>query len=159
MPTTVMPFLWYTDKAEEAARFYCSVIPDSKIISSHDMPADSPSGPAGSVKIVQFVLAGRPFMAMAAGKHDPFNDAISLMIEVDTQAELDRIWNALLEGGGKEIVCGWLKDRYGVSWQITPKRLNEMMGDPDRAAAKRAAEAMMTMVKLDIAEVERAFKG
>ena len=155
MPT-VMPFLWYTDKAEEAARFYCAVIPDSKIISSHDMPADSPSGPPGSVKVVQFVLAGRPFMAMAAGKHDPFNHAISLMVEVDTQDELDRIWNALLDGGAPEA-CGWLKDRYGVSWQITPRRLNEMMAAPDRAAAKRAAEAMMNMVKLDIAELEKAF--
>jgi predicted 3-demethylubiquinone-9 3-methyltransferase (glyoxalase superfamily) len=95
-------------------------------------------------------------MAMAAGKHDPFNHAISLMVEVDTQDELDRIWNALLDGGAPEA-CGWLKDRYGVSWQITPRRLNEMMAAPDRAAAKRAAEAMMTMVKLDIAELEKAF--
>jgi predicted 3-demethylubiquinone-9 3-methyltransferase (glyoxalase superfamily) len=154
----LLPFLWYTDKAEEAAAFYCSIIPNSKILSSHNMPADSPSGPPGAVKIVQFELAGRPFMAMAAGKHDPFNDAISLMLEVDTQDELDRLWNALLDGG-KPSACGWLKDRYGVSWQITPRRLNAMMAAPDRAAAKRAAEAMMKMVKLDIAELERAFKG
>lgn len=155
----IKTFLWYTDKAEEAARFYCSVIPNSSFTSVTDMPAESPSGPPGSVKIVEFVLAGVPFMAMAAGKHDDFNDAISLMIEVDTQEELDRIWDRLKQGGGKSVACGWLKDRYGVSWQITPKRLNEMMRDPDRAAAKRAAEAMMTMVKLDIAELERAFAG
>ena len=154
----IKPFLWYSDKAEEAAAFYCSVIPDSKITSSHDLPAESPSGPPGSVKIVEFILAGRPFMAMAAGQLEPFNHAISLMVEVDNQEELDRIWNALLDGGAPEA-CGWLKDRYGVSWQITPKRLNEMMSDPDRAAARRAAEAMLNMVKLDLAELERAFAG
>ncbi len=154
----IKPFLWYSEKAEEAARLYCSVIPNSSFTGATDMPAESPSGPPGSVKIVEFVLAGVPFMAMAAGKHDDFNDAISLMIEVDTQEELDRIWDGLLDGGAP-VACGWLKDRYGVSWQITPKRLNEMMRSPDRAAAKRAAEAMMTMVKLDIAELEKAFGG
>ncbi len=154
----IKPFLWYSEKAEEAARFYCSVIPNSSFTSATDMPAESPGGPSGSVKIVEFVLAGVPFMAMGTKQMDPFNHAISLMVEVDTQEELDRIWNALLDGGAPEA-CGWLKDRYGVSWQITPRRLNEMMRDPDRAAAKRAAEAMMTMVKLDIAELEKAFGG
>ncbi len=154
----IKPFLWYTDQAEEAAAFYCSVIPNSKITRRTDMPAESPSGPPGSVKVLEFELAGRPFMAMSAGKLDPFNHAISLMVECDTQDEIDRIWDALLDGGEPEA-CGWLKDRYGVSWQITPKRLNEMMADPDREAARRAAEAMMEMVKLDIAELERVFAG
>jgi predicted 3-demethylubiquinone-9 3-methyltransferase (glyoxalase superfamily) len=154
----IKTFLWYSEKVEEAAAFYCSVIPNSKITSSHDLPAESPSGPPGSVKIVEFVLAGRPFMAMAAPPMDRFNHAISLMIECDTQEELDRVWNALLDGGAPQA-CGWLKDRYGLHWQITPRRLNQMMSDPDRAAARRAAEAMLKMVKLDIAELERAFAG
>jgi predicted 3-demethylubiquinone-9 3-methyltransferase (glyoxalase superfamily) len=153
---TIVPFLWYAKEAEEAAKFYCSIFPDSKVESVTAMPADSPSGPAGSVKVVEFTLCGRPFQAMSAGPLDPFNHAVSFMVECDDQAEIDRYWQALGEGGSYEP-CGWLKDRFGLSWQIVPKVMGEMMKDADRAAARRAAEAMLKMKKLDIAELERAY--
>jgi predicted 3-demethylubiquinone-9 3-methyltransferase (glyoxalase superfamily) len=159
MANKISPFLWYTDKAAEAAAFYASIFPDSKVTGVYTMPADSPSGPAGSVEIVEFTLCGQSFAAMGAGEHHPFNDAISLYVSCEDQAELDRYWNALLEGGGKAVACGWLTDRYGVRWQITPRRLLELMKDEDRARAKRVAEAMLKMVKLDIAELERAARA
>jgi predicted 3-demethylubiquinone-9 3-methyltransferase (glyoxalase superfamily) len=152
------PCLWYSEKAEEAAKFYVSLLPDSRIDSVTAMPADTPSGPAGSVKIVEFTLLGQPFLAFTGGPLDPFNHAISMMVICDTQEEIDRLWAALLEGGAAEA-CGWLKDRYGLSWQITPRQLGEMMKDKDRARAKRVAEAMMGMVKLDIAGLQRAYEG
>lgn len=154
----VIPNLWYTDRAEEAARFYASVIPDSRVDRVTVMPGETPAGPEGSVVIVEFTLAGRPFVAFSAGAMDPFNHAISLMVECDTQAEIDRLWDALSEGGQVEQ-CGWLRDRYGVAWQITPRVLFDMVGGPDRAAARRATEAMLGMVKLDIAALERAHRG
>ena len=157
MPT-VTPWLWYSEKAEEAARFYVSLIPDSRIDSVTPLPADSPSGPAGSVQVVEFILAGRPFMAMSAGPLDPFNHAVSFMIECEDQAEVDRLWDAL-SAGGKVEQCGWLKDRYGLSWQIAPKALGEMMKDKDRAKARRVAEAMLKMVKLDVEGLRRAYEG
>lgn len=158
MTTRLIPLMWYTDEAEEAARFYVSIIPDSRIDHVTAMPADTPSGPEGSVTVVDFTIAGQRVGAMSAGPLEPFNHAISLMIECDTQDEIDRLWDALVEGGGAEQ-CGWLRDRYGVCWQITPRRLNEMMRSPDRAAARRAAQAMLGMIKLDIAALERAFAG
>jgi predicted 3-demethylubiquinone-9 3-methyltransferase (glyoxalase superfamily) len=154
----IVPHLWYTDKAEEAAAFYASVIPNSKVISVTALPADSPSGPAGSVKVVEFTLLGQPFVAFSAGPLDPFNHAVSFMIECDDQAEIDRLWDALGKDGTIEH-CGWLKDRYGLSWQIAPRALGDMMKDPDRAKAKRVAEAMMKMVKLDLAQLEAAYRG
>ena len=154
----IVPFLWYTEKAEEAAAFYASLIPNSKVDSVTALPADTPSGPAGSVKVVEFTLMGQPFMAISAGPLDPFNHAVSFIIEVDTQAEIDRLWTTLSKGGETEQ-CGWLKDRYGLCWQITPSVLGKMMKDPDRARAKRAAEAMLKMTKLDIAGLERAYNG
>jgi predicted 3-demethylubiquinone-9 3-methyltransferase (glyoxalase superfamily) len=154
----IAPFLWYAKEAEEAARFYCSIFPDSRVVRVTAMQAESPSGPPGSVKVVEFLLFGQPFMAMSAGPMDPFNHAISLMVSCETQVELDRYWNALLEGGQTEA-CGWLKDRYGVSWQIVPKVLGEMMADPDPARARRTAEAMMKMIKLDIAGLQAAYEG
>ena len=154
----VTPCLWYAEKAEEAARFYVSLIPDSRIDSVTPLPADSPSGPAGSVQVVGFTLAGRPYMAMSAGPLDPFNHAVSFMIECDDQAEVDRLWDALSEGGTVER-CGWLKDRYGVSWQIVPKALGQMMKDKDRTKARRVAEAMLKMVKLDVEGLRRAYDG
>jgi predicted 3-demethylubiquinone-9 3-methyltransferase (glyoxalase superfamily) len=153
------PFLWYSDQAEEAARFYASIIPDSRVDSVVTMPADSPSGPAGSVVVVEFTLAGRDVMAMSAGPMDPFNNAISIMLECDTQAEIDRLWDGLLRGGGKPQACGWLQDRYGLRWQVAPRVLQDMMKSSDRVAGRRAAEAMMTMIKLDIAQLEAAFRG
>jgi predicted 3-demethylubiquinone-9 3-methyltransferase (glyoxalase superfamily) len=154
----ITPCLWYSEKAEEAARLYVSLVPDSLIDSVTTLPADTPSGPAGSVKVVEFTLAGQSFTAMDAGPLDPFNHAISLMVNCADQAEVDRIWNALCEGGAPER-CGWLKDRYGVSWQIVPKALGEMMKDKDRTRARRVAEAMLKMVKLDIAGLRRAYDG
>ena len=123
------------------------------------MPADSPSGPEGSVKVLDFTLAGQPYVAMEAGRLDPFNHAVSLLILCDDQAEIDRLWEAHLNNGGIAQQCGWLKDRWGLYWQITPRVLFEMMRSPDRAAGRRAMEAMMKMEKLDIAALERAFKG
>lgn len=154
MPT-ITPFLWYADAAEEAARFYAAIFPDSRVLSAMAMPGESPGGPPGSVKIVEFVLCGQPFTAMSAGPLDPFNHAVSFVVACDTQAEIDRYWNALLEGGTAEQ-CGWLKDRYGLSWQIVPSALGAMMNDPDRARAKRVSDAMLKMVKLDIAALEAA---
>jgi predicted 3-demethylubiquinone-9 3-methyltransferase (glyoxalase superfamily) len=154
----IIPHLWYTDKAEEAAAFYASVFPDSKVDSVTALPVDTPSGPAGSVKVVEFTLMGQPFMAISAGPLDPFNHSISFMVQCDNQTEIDRLWAALSQGGAVER-CGWLKDRYGLCWQITPRALGEMMKDPDRTRAMRVANAMLRMVKLDIEGLRRAYEG
>ena len=154
----IKPHLWYVDNAREAAEFYARILPDSRIDFVTTMPAESPAGPPGSVEVVDFTLCGQPFMAIAAGPLDPFNHAISLMVECEDQAEIDRYWNALLDGGEVEQ-CGWLRDRYGLAWQIVPRVLNEYIRDPDRARAKRVAEAMLKMVKLDIATLKAAYDG
>jgi predicted 3-demethylubiquinone-9 3-methyltransferase (glyoxalase superfamily) len=154
----IVPNLWYTDKAEEAAAFYVSLLPNSKVDSVTPLPADTPSGPAGSVKVVEFTLMGQPFMAISAGPLDPFNHAVSFAVLCDDQAEIDRLWAALSQGGKTEQ-CGWLKDRYGLCWQIVPTVLGEMMKDPDRARAKRVAEAMLKMTKLDIGVLQRAYNA
>ena len=156
--TQITPHLWYSEKAEEAARFYVSLLPNSRIDSVTPMPSDSPSGPAGSVSVVEFTLAGQPFQAITAGPLDPFNHAVSFMIHCDTQAEMDRLWDALSQGGAVEQ-CGWLRDRYGLCWQIVPTVLGKMMKDPDRARSKRVTEAMLKMVKLDIARLQAAYDG
>ena len=155
----ISPHLWYTDKADEAAAFYASIFPDSRVTSVTTIPAETPSGPAGTVEVVEFTLCGQTFLAIGAGPHDPFNDAISLHVTCEDQAEIDRYWNGLLAGGGKPVACGWLTDRYGVRWQISPRRLGELMKDSDRARAKRVTEAMLKMVKFDIVELERAASG
>ena len=152
----ITPFLWYAKEAEEAATFYASIFPDSRVVRVTAMPAESPSGPAGSVKIVEFVLFGQEFIAMTAGPLDPFNHAVSFSVSCDDQAEIDRYWNALLGNGGSAEQCGWLKDRYGLSWQIVPAVLGKLMGQTDKAKARRTAEAMMKMVKFDIAALEAA---
>jgi predicted 3-demethylubiquinone-9 3-methyltransferase (glyoxalase superfamily) len=159
MGTTVTPFLWYHAKAREAVSFYVALIPDSRIDDGYGLPADTPSGPEGSVEVIGFTLAGRPFMAMGAAGADSFNHAISLSVGCDTQAEIDRLWEQLTAGGGKEIECGWLKDRYGLSWQIVPNRIGQWTAGPDREGAKRATQAMMQMVKLDIATLKAAYEG
>jgi predicted 3-demethylubiquinone-9 3-methyltransferase (glyoxalase superfamily) len=157
--TKISPFLWYTKDAEEAARLYTSIFPDSRVNSVTALQSESPSGPSGSVKVVDFTLFGQPFRAMSAGPHHDFNDAISMVVLCDDQAELDRYWNALLEGGGKAQACGWLIDRFGLRWQITPTVLEEMMRDKDPVRSKRASDAMMKMVKLDIAALEKAYRS
>lgn len=154
----VAPFLWFAEEAEAAAAFYVSLFPDSRIDRVVAMASDSPSGPAGSVKVVEFTLAGQPFMAIGAGPLDPFNHAVSFMVNCADQAEIDHYWNRLLEGGAAEQ-CGWLRDRYGLCWQIVPAAMGEMMAHPDRDHARRVTEAMLQMVKFDIAELERAFRG
>jgi predicted 3-demethylubiquinone-9 3-methyltransferase (glyoxalase superfamily) len=154
----ITPHLWYATEAVEAAKLYVSLLPDSRIDSVTTMPADTPSGPEGSVQIVEFTLAGQPFTAFSAGPLDPFNHAISFMINCDTQAEIDKLWDGLSQGGKIEQ-CGWLRDRYGVAWQIVPTVLAEYMKDPDRGRARRVTQAMLKMVKLDIAELRRAYDG
>ena len=149
----ITPFLWYSDQAEEAAAFYASIFPDSRVNRVTPVPA------AGSTKMVEFVLFGQPFIAMNSGGGDPFNHAISLMVDCADQAEVDRYWNAFLEGGGSPEACGWLKDRFGVSWQIVPSDLVEMMAGPDQAKARRVADTMMKMVKFDIAALKVAYSG
>lgn len=158
MAVSFAPHLWYAEHAEDAARFYVSIIPNSSLDRITPLPIATPSGPAGAVTVVEFTLAGAPVMAITAGPHHEFNDAISLMLICDTQAEIDAMWNGLSEGG-RPIACGWLKDRYGVAWQIAPRRLGVMIADPDRARAARAAAAMMGMVKLDLAALEASFAG
>ncbi len=155
----IFPHLWYAKEAEEAARFYASIFPNSRVDRVTPLPSDSPSGPPGSVKIVDFTLFGQPFQAMSAGPHHEFNDAVSMVVLCDDQVELDRYWDALLEGGGKVQACGWLIDRFGLRWQIVPAVLDELMSGDDPARSKKVAEALMKMVKLDIATLERAYRS
>jgi predicted 3-demethylubiquinone-9 3-methyltransferase (glyoxalase superfamily) len=155
----IFTFLWYATEAEEAAKFYASVFPDSRVDRVTTLQSDTPSGPPGSVKVVDFTLLGQRFQAMSAGPHHDFNDAISIAVLCDDQAELDRYWNALLQGGGKAQACGWLIDRFGLRWQIVPAVLEEMMADTDPARSKRVTDAMLKMVKLDIAALERAYRA
>ncbi|WP_342242015.1 VOC family protein [Inquilinus sp. OTU3971] len=154
----VTQHLWFEKDMEAAIGFYTALIPGSAVHWVTPLPADTPSGPAGSVRIASFTLGDQRYQAIEAGPLDPFNHAFSISVECDSQAEIDRLWDALGEGGAIEQ-CGWLKDRWGLSWQIVPKRLGELMGDPDQAKAKRVAEAMLQMVKLDIAGLEAAAKG
>lgn len=158
MPT-LTPCLWFDDQAEAAANFYCAIFPNSKITEVSRYPEGIPGDRAGQVLTVAFELDGKPFTGLNGGPEFTFSEAISFQVEVETQAELDRYWDALLADGGTESQCGWLKDRFGLSWQVAPKRLAELMGGPDRAAANRVAAAMMQMVKLDIARLEAAAAG
>ncbi len=154
----ITPYLWYTEKALEAAEYYVSVFPDSRIDRVTMLPSDSPSGPAGSVEFVEFSLFAQPFMAISAGPLDQFNHAVSFVVNCNDQAEIDRYWEALLDGGMPEQ-CGWIKDRYGLYWQIAPTVLGQMMTDPDTEKARRASEAMLSMVKFDIAALKAAYEG
>jgi len=157
--TRIVPHLWYMREAEEAARFYTKIFPKSRVDRVWSVGSDSPSGPAGSVVCVDFRLFGQPFFAMSAGQHDPFNDAVSFRVSCRNQAEVDRFWKALLKNGGKEIACGWIHDKFGVRWQITPVARMEMMADKDRKKAARVAAEMQRQVKFDIARLKAAFKG
>jgi predicted 3-demethylubiquinone-9 3-methyltransferase (glyoxalase superfamily) len=154
--TKIFPHLWYAKHAEEAAAFYASIFPDSRVNSVTPLLSESPSGPPGSVKVVDFTLIGQRFRAVTAGPHHEFNDAISIVVECDDQAELDRYWDALLKDGGKPQACGWLIDRFGLRWQIVPAVLDEWMRDADPARSKRVSDAVMKMVKLDIPTLEQA---
>jgi predicted 3-demethylubiquinone-9 3-methyltransferase (glyoxalase superfamily) len=160
MSTTkkIVPHLWYAKDAEGAARYYASIFPDSRVDRVTTLPAESPSGPAGSVSVVEFTLFGQPFMAITAGPHHEFNDAVSFLIRCDTQDEIDRYWNAILEGGGKPQACGWIIDRYGLRWQISPTQLEDWMS-AGNAGAKRVAEEMLKQVKFDVGKLRAAFDG
>jgi predicted 3-demethylubiquinone-9 3-methyltransferase (glyoxalase superfamily) len=151
----VTPFLSFDGQAEEAARFYVSLLPDSRIDRVTRSPMETPGGAVGSVLMVEFTLAGTQYMALNTPGFK-FTEAVSFLIACADQAETDRLWTALTANGGSEVACGWLKDRWGVSWQVTPTRLMELINDPDRDRARRAMEAMCQMIKIDIAAVEQA---
>ena len=142
----VSPFLWFVGNMREAVDFYVSVFEDARVLEMGPMTA-------------RFELLGREFLALNAHPHQPFTEAISFFIEVDTQDEVDHYWTALLAGGGKEQMCGWLKDRFGVSWQVIPKALGRYLSDKDRAKAERAMQAMLKMKKIVIADLDKAYAG
>lgn len=156
-PQKIRACLWFDHEAEEAANFYISLFPGSRILDISRYGEAGPGKP-GSVLMVSFELAGAQFLALNGGPHFKFSEAISLSIDCQSQAELDALWDAL-GAGGEHGRCGWLKDRYGLSWQLVPSRLPEFVGGPDAAGAKRAMEAMLTMSKLDIAKLEAAYDG
>ncbi|RZS46758.1 VOC family protein [Sphaerotilus mobilis] len=151
--------LWYDGTALDAARFYAETFPDSAVGEILRAPADYPSGKEGDVLTVRFTVLGIPCLGMNGGPGVPHSMAFSFQVATDDQAETDRLWRAIVDHGGEESACGWCKDRYGLSWQITPRALSEALMDPDRDAAKRAFEAMMGMVKIDIAAIEAARAG
>ncbi len=151
--------LWYDGDAEEAAHFYAKTFPDSSVGAVYRAPGDYPSGKKGDVLMVEFVVLGVPCIGLNGGPEFKHNESFSFQVSTRDQAETDRYWNAIVSNGGQESACGWCKDRWGVSWQITPAALMEAMADPDVAAAKRAFEAMMHMKKIDIATIEAARAG
>jgi len=155
MPNPITPCLWFDTEAEEAARFYCSIFKNSKITQISHYSEAGPR-PKGSVMLVAFELDGRPFTALNGGPQYKFTEAISLQIYCDSQTEVDHYWDRLTADGGSENVCGWLKDKYGLSWQVAPRNLIEYMTGPDVEKAKRVAEAMFKMKKIDVAAIERA---
>ena len=157
-PDKVVPCLWFDGEAEEAANFYASVVPDSHVDAVHRSPADYPSGRKGDVLTVEFTLAGRTYTALNGGPHFTFTEAVSFQIHCDDQAEVDRL-TAALSAVPQAEQCGWVKDKYGLSWQIVPRRMLALMSDPDAGRARRAMQAMMTMKRIDIAAVERAADG
>jgi predicted 3-demethylubiquinone-9 3-methyltransferase (glyoxalase superfamily) len=150
--------LWFEKDMDAALRCYIALIPGSSLTWHSTLPADTPSGPAGSVKLAAFTLGDQRYAAIEAGPLDPFNHSFSIMVECADQAEVDRLWDALSDGGRVEQ-CGWLRDRWGLSWQIVPKRLTELMNDPDAMKVRRVTEAMLQMVKLDVAALEAAARG
>jgi predicted 3-demethylubiquinone-9 3-methyltransferase (glyoxalase superfamily) len=154
----ITPCLWFDGKAEEAAEFYASVFPDSHVDAVHRAPGDYPSGKTGDVLLVEFTLMGQPFTCLNGGPQFQFNEAISFQIPVETQAEAERFADALSAVPEAEQ-CGWVKDRFGVSWQIVPRQVIRLFGDTDRARARRAFEAVMQMKRIDIAALERAADG
>ena len=154
--TKLYPCLWFDGDAEEAANFYATLLPDSRVDNVWRSPADTPSGPAGMVLTVDFTIAGRRFQGLNGGPDFRFNEAVSFVIDCDDQAEVDRLWEALTASGGEPGPCGWLKDRFGLSWQIVPRRLEELLNDSDPERARRAMEAMLKMGKIEVAELERA---
>ncbi len=156
MPKPIAPCLWFDNKAEEAANYYVSVFKNSQV-TNIDRYSDEGPDPAGSTVYVEFEINGQPFAALDGGPLFTFSEAVSFVIEVADQAELDYYWDTLVRDGGEESQCGWLKDKYGVSWQVTPTALNEMMRSVDRKRAGQAMRKMLTMQKLNVAELQAAF--
>ncbi|MBX9682470.1 MAG: VOC family protein [Hyphomicrobium sp.] len=158
MPNTqkITPCLWFDGNAEEAVQFYTSVIPQSSIVHVQRSATDYPGGETGAVLLINFSLGGLSYLALNGGPHEKFNNSISLTVDCEDQAEVDKFWAMLTSGGGQPVACGWLKDKYGLSWQIIPRRLPELLSDPDAAKSKRVMEAMMQMVKIDVAALEAA---
>jgi predicted 3-demethylubiquinone-9 3-methyltransferase (glyoxalase superfamily) len=155
----ITPCLWFDGNAEEAANFYASLLPDSRVDGVMRSPADNPSTPAGAVLMVEFTVAGQRFTGINGGPQFPFTEAVSFVIDCQDQAEVDRLWDALIAGGGSPGQCGWLKDRFGLSWQVIPRQLGEILGSPDAEGSRRAMEAMLKMTKIDVAGLRRAFEG
>ena len=159
MPNKASNCIWYESGAEDAAKFYASVFPDSSVGAVNRSPSDNPSAKEGQVLTVDFTVCGIPYMGLNGGPHFKASEAFSIMVFTDDQEETDRYWNAIVGNGGQESMCGWCKDKWGLSWQITPRALIAAVSDPDGAAAKRAFDAMMTMKKIDIATIEAARRG
>ena len=159
MPARNTICLWFNGTAEDAARFYAETFPDSSVGAILRAPNDFPDGKLGDVLTVEFTVMGIPCLGLNGGPAFPQTEAFSFQVATDDQAETDRLWNAIVGNGGKESACGWCKDRWGLSWQITPRALTAAITDPDRAAAKRAFDAMMGMTKIDIALIEAARRG
>ena len=159
MPAPNTLCLWYDGTAEEAARFYAATFPKSSVGAILRAPGDYPAGKEGDVLTVEFTVAGIPCLGMNGGPGVPHSMAFSFQIATDDQAETDRLWNAIIDNGGEASACGWCKDKWGLSWQITPRALTAAINDPDRAAARRAFNAMMEMGKIDIAGIEKARQG
>lgn len=157
--TRIAPCLWYDGAAEEAASFYAATFPDSHVDAVHRAPLDFPGGKAGDVLTVEFTVLGMAFLGLNGGPAFPHTQAVSFQVYTDTQEETDRYWDAIVGNGGAENACGWCRDRWGLSWQITPRALMAAMTNPDPAAAGRGMEAMMTMRKIDIAKIEAAVAG
>jgi predicted 3-demethylubiquinone-9 3-methyltransferase (glyoxalase superfamily) len=155
----IAPCLWFDGTAEEAAQLYTSLFPDSRSDSLNRSPADNPSTPAGAVLTVAFTLAGQQFIGLNGGPQFPFTEAVSFTIDCEDQAEVDWFWDALIDGGGSPSQCGWLKDRFGVSWQVIPKQLSEVLSGPDHDDAGRAMQAMLQMSKIDVAKLREAYAG
>ncbi|MFF5868313.1 VOC family protein [Pseudomonas sp. NPDC012596] len=151
--------LWFDHDAQAAANFYASTFPDSQVVAVHQAPSDYPSGKAGDVITVEFTVMGIPCVGLNGGKAFTHSEAFSFQVSTEDQAETDRLWQAIVSNGGQESVCGWCKDKWGISWQICPRILIEALGNPDRAAAKRAFDAMMDMGKIDVAAIEAALRG
>ena len=156
MDARMYPCLWFDGEAEEAARFYADLLPDSHVDKVWRTPADTQAGPAGQVLTVDFTVAGQRLQGLNGGPEFRFNEAVSFVIECDDQAEVDRLWEAFTADGGEPGPCGWVKDRFGLSWQVVPRRLNELLDDPDTDRARRAMEAMLQMGKIEVAELELA---